>query len=256
MKKIILALFIILFCFTLGITQEKELSKEEKAELKKNWDKQLEILDKLLSLSDETKKLRQELERLEELERQITEKDVYKLIFEDSKKEREEEKDIMELMKEASKPEEKDDFSWLDKYKDLTKKEYKKDDSWFNKNARTIWVTKTDEEKLEEENDRLEDLIWDLERIKRDIESERYALDLDMIHHRWSMLELSSRLEFDLLFNPLLSFPFDYRYTHPGYSKKMDPINYEALLFTLSTDSKGKMDWTKYGWLKLLLNNK
>jgi len=42
----------------------------------------------------------------------------------------------------------------------------------------------------------------------------------------------------------------------PRYSKKTDRTNYEPLLFTLCTDSKGKMDWTKYGWLKILLKNK
>lgn len=213
MKKIILGLFIILFCFSIGIAnyQEKELSEEEKAILKKA----IEIIKK------------------------------------------HKERELLGLMREASKPEEKYDFSFLDGIKPLEEKK-KKDLSWFNKygnrsHPSTILVTKTEAEKLEEENDRLEDLLRELRNEKSDLEWDmmRYKSDLE-----WHMLELSSRLESDLLFNPLLSFPFDYRYIYPGYSKKMSPVNYEALLFTLSTDSKGKMDWTKYGWLKLLLNKK
>lgn len=217
MRKTILTLFVILFCFSIGTAglQQEELSKEEKAILKKA----IEIIKK------------------------------------------HEERELLELIREASEPKEKDDLSWLDKYPDLAEKEEQKKELsyWDGYEAaaidyfKSLGVWKTDPEKLEEENDRLEDLLRKLRNEKSELEWDmmRYKSDLE-----WHMLELSSRLESDLLFNPLLSFPFDYRYTYPGYSKKMDPINYEALLFTLSTDSKGKMDWTKYGWLKLLLKNK
>lgn len=244
MKKIILGLFIILFCFSLGTAklQEEEPSKEEKvkAELYKKEELYFKTLnrDALEKLSKE--ELISEILALKELQRLI----------------REENKLLDELVEMHKEKEKKKKFAWLDKYPNL--KEEKDDLSWFNKygnrsHPSTILVTKTDAEKLEEENDRLEELM-------REFRNEKSELEWDMMRYKsdleWHMLELSSRLEFDLLFNPLLTFPFDYRYTYPSYSKKMDPINYEALLFTLSTDSKGKMDWTKYGWLKLLLKNK
>jgi len=220
MRKIILGLFIILFCFSIGVAefQEGELSEEEKAILKKA----IEIIKK-----HEEREL---LELMREAS-QPKEKDVYELIFEESEKQRQEEKN-----------KKKKELSYWDGYEAATVDYFK-----------SLGVWKTDPEKLEEENKRLEDLLRELRNEKSELEWDmmRYKSDLE-----WHMLELSSRLESDLLFNPLLSFPFDYRYTYPGYSKKMDPINYETLLFTLSTDSKGKMDWTKYGWLKLLLKNK
>lgn len=197
MRKIILGLFIILFCSSIGIAdnQEKKLSEEEKVILKKA----IEIIKK------------------------------------------HKERELLELMREASEPKEKE-LSWEEKYRMYPSTKYWLD-SLKDPDERYL-------EKIEEENDRLEDLLRELRNEKSDLEWDmmRYKSDLE-----WHMLELSSRLEFDLLFNPLLTFPFDYRYTYP---RQTDRTNYEPLLFTLCTDSKGKMDWTKYGWLKIWLRNK
>jgi len=257
MRKIILGLFIILFCFSIGIAELQE--EKVKAEL----DIKIERYLKLLNRARLEKLSKEELiiEILDLKEFIKVDQLVIKLL-EELVGMNEEEKDVLEPNRLTDDYENR--FSWLDKYTDPTKahkpeeKKKKGDLSWFNKYGnrsypRTIWVTKTEAEKLEEENDRLEDLLRELRNEKSELEWDmmRYKSDLE-----WHMLELSSRLESDLLFNPLLFFPFDYRYTYPGFSKKMDPINYEALLFTLSTDSKGKMDWIKYGWLKILLKNK
>jgi len=222
MKKMILALFIILFCFSIGIAelQQKELSKEEKAILKKA----IEIIKK--------HKERELLELMREASKP-KEKDVYELIFEESEKQREEEK--------------KKELSYWDGYEAAAVDYFK-----------SLGVWKTDPEKLEEENDRLEDLLRELRNEKSELEWDmmRYKSDLE-----WHMLELSSRLESDLLFNPLLTFPFDYRYTYPSYSTQQtqrDWTNYDTtkFLFKLHRLSKGKMDWSKSWRLRLLLNKK
>lgn len=264
MRKIILGLFIVLLCFSMGVAelQEEELSNEEKvkAEFDIKIDRYLKLLNRprleklskeeliieildlkefikvdqlAIKLLEELVEMKEEKERdllelMKEASEEKAEKDVYELIFEESKKQREEEK--------------KKELSYWDGYEAAAVDYFK-----------SIGVWKTDPEKLEEENDRLEDLLRELRNEKSELEWNmmRYRSDLE-----WHMLELSSRLESDLLFNPLLTFPFDYRYTYPTYSKKRDRTNYEPLLFTLCTDSKGKMDWTKYGWLKIWLKNK
>ncbi|MBA7683436.1 hypothetical protein ES703_91801 [subsurface metagenome] len=218
MKKIILGLFIILFCFSIGIAalQEEELSKEEKAILKKA----IEIIKKKTN------------ERID-----------WEAIF----GKQDEEKDLLELMREASKPKEKDELSWFNKYGDRS-------------HPSTIWVTKTDAEKLEEENDRLEDLL-------RDLRNERSNLEWDMMRYRWDLenarpdpLDYQMAINSAIVSAMIAPHPFKYdswSYCYyPSSLRQANRTNYEALLFTLSTDSKGKMDWTKYGWLKLLLKNK
>jgi len=268
MRKIILGLFIILFCFSLGAAklQEEELSKEEMAALEKAVKilyKQREIAREIIYLYEEIEKLEREYKELEKEQCQLVDWD--DLFLRAGKKTKRYNFDFLDGIKKLSLEEKKNVYYFM--FEDSAAK-YKP--SWFdkyrtnqNKSFRVSSSERSDErylKRIEEENDRLEDLL-------DEISNERFNLEQEMMMHRWEiedaksdlewhMLELSSRLEFDLLFNPLLSLPFDYRYTYPGYSKKMDPINYEALLFTLSTDSKGKMDWTKYGWLKLLLNNK
>jgi len=212
MRRIILCLFIILFCFSLGIAgpQEGELSEEEKAILKKA----IEIIKK------------------------------------------HEERELLELMREASQPKEKKELSWEEKYSMYPSTKY-----WLDS------LKEPDErylERIEEENDRLEDLL-------DEIRSERFNLEQDMMMHRWELEDAKPKpweyqmaaeqaiedAMFDMMMWPDLVFPPLFtRFYYPSYSKKMNPVNYEALLFTLSTDSKGKMDWTKYGWLKLLLNKK
>ncbi|MBA7544443.1 hypothetical protein ES705_36799 [subsurface metagenome] len=282
MKKIILGLFIILFCFSIGIAglQEEELSKEERAKIEKKIEllkkekKQLHdifnyLFEKFDSMDKEINQLEMKLQGkdLIQLMKEASkpeEKDVLDIIIEDSKK------DVYELMAEESEKqreeEKKNKFAWLDKYRDLTKKdEQKKDLSyWDGYEAaavdyfKSLGVWKTDPEKLEEENDRLEDLLRELRNEKSELEWDmmRYKSDLE-----WHMLELSSRLESDLLFNPLITFPFDYRYTYPGYSSQQtqrDWTNYDTtkFLFKLHRLSKGKMDWSKSWQLRLLLNNK
>jgi len=238
MKKIILGLFIILFCFSIGVAE----LQEEEVKLTR---KQIEKRAVISFLAEEMERL---LEKVEIPREQDTKLYYEKManVCEDLSKTF---KKIAVLSREISEEEEKNknekELSWEEKYRMYPSTKY-----WLDS------LKEPDErylKKLEEQNDRLEDLMRELRNEKSDLEWDmmRYKSDLE-----WHMLELSSRLEFDLLFNPLLSLPFDYRYSYPKYSKKMDPINYEALLFTLSTDSKGKMDWTKYGWLKLLLKNK
>jgi hypothetical protein len=192
MKKIILGLFIILFCFNLGIAQEKELSEEEKAILKKA----IEIIKK------------------------------------------HEERELLELMKEASKPKEKDVHELI-----------------FEEPGKH-----RDAEKLQKENDRLEDLLEDFKR-------ERSALEWDMMTHRLNLKfakpdPLDYQMALDSAIASAIIAPHPFKYDswfysyYPRYSTKPYWTNYEPLLFTLCTDSKGKMDWTKYGWLKILLKNK
>ena len=200
MKKIILGLFIILFCFTLGIAQEKELSEEEKAILKKA----IEIIKK------------------------------------------HEERELLELMREASEPKEKE-LSWEEKYRMYPSLKY-----WLDS------LKEPDErylKRIEEENDRLEDLL-------EEIRSERFSLEMDMIGYTSDMLmirpdPLDYQMALDFaISSTMLDIELGLYPYYPTYSKKIDRTNYEPLLFTLCTDSKGKMDWTKYGWMKIWLRNK
>ena len=203
MRKIILCLFIILFCFSIGIAnyQEKELSEEEKTILKKA----IEIIKK------------------------------------------HKERELLELMREASAPKEKKELSWEEKYRMYPSTKY-----WLDS------LKEPDErylERIEEQNDRLEDLL-------RELRSERANLEWDMMEYKWD-LELAKPDPLDYYMAAELGISLAmmniemglYPY-YPIYPKKTNRINYEPLLFTLCTNSKGKMDWTKYGWLKLLLKNK
>jgi len=104
MKKVITTLFMVLFCFTVGIgeCQEKKLSEEEKVELKKNREKQEKVINEILSLGQELmileekyeekykelkekyKPLKEELDALKAFERKLEgKKDVYELILEE-----------------------------------------------------------------------------------------------------------------------------------------------------------------------------
>jgi len=255
-----------LFCFSIGIAelQEEELSKEDRAKIEKKIErlkkekKELHyIFDYLFEKFDNMDK------EINQLEMKLQEKDIYELMKEASKPG---EKDVLDIIIEDSK---KDVYELIfeesEKQRQEEKNKKKKELSyWDGYEAATVdyfkslGVWKTDPEKLEEENDRLEDLL-------REFRNEKSELEWDMMRYKsdleWHMLELSSRLEFDLLFNPLLSFPFDYRYTYPSYSTQQtqrDWTNYDTtkFLFKLHRLSKGKMDWSKSWRLRLLLNKK
>jgi len=188
MRRIILCLFIILLCFTLGITQEKELSEEEKAILKKA----IEIIKK------------------------------------------HEERELLELMRESSEPKEKE-LSWEEKYRMYPSTKY-----WLDSLYESYGGGKTEAKKLEEENDRLEDLLEELR-------SERSSLEWDMMEYRWDLefakpnpldykmaLDLaisSTMMDIELGLYPWLTTP-----SYPRYSTQQD--------------------WTNYLWLYLLLNKK
>ena len=254
MRKIILGLFIILFCFSIGIAelQEEEPLKGEKlkSELYKKEELYFKTLNRDALEKFSKEELISEILALKELHRLIREE--AKSLDELVKMHEEDWKHIRELIKEISKPEEKDNLSWLDKYPDLTKKE--EEFSWLDK-----WEEEDRLERIEKENDRLEDL---LEQLK----NERSALEWDMMRYRWDLenakldpldyqVALDSAIASAMIApSPLYDLWF-YPY-YPSYSIKADRTNYEPLLFTLCTDSKGKIDWTKYGWLKLLLKNK
>ena len=233
MRKIILALFIALFCFSIGTAalQEEELSKEEKNKLEKELEiveKQLEIARKIIYLHGEIEKLEKEFKGLE--------------------KKRDEEIDWDAIFGKAEeKPEQ---LSWEEKYRIYPSTSY-----WLDSLYKSYGLGKTDAEKLEEENDRLEDLLEDLR-------NERSALEWDMMRYRWD-LEDAKPDPFDYqmaldsaIFSTIMQIDLGIYPYYPRYSRQVDRTNYEPLLFTLCTDSKGKMDWTKYGWLKLLLKKK
>lgn len=266
MRKIILGLFIILFCFTLGIAelQQEELSKEERVALEKALEIAVKLEEKyvkILSLADGIKKLKQEIADLKKQEKELKAQTKgiidWEAIFAEPEEEPEEYDfsflDGIEPLPDYIKPieEKKRELTWDEKYRIYPSTKY-----WLDS------LKEPDErylEKLEEENDRLEDLLEDLR-------SERSSLEWDMMRYRWDLEDakpdpLDYQMALDSAIfsaiiapNPLydsLLYPY-----YPKHSLKTDLTNYEALLFTLSTDSKGKMDWTKYGWLKLLLKNK
>jgi len=225
MRKIILGLFIILFCFSIGIAglQEEELSKEEKAILKKAIEIIKEKTNERIDWQAIFGKQAEEKDLLE-LMREASkpkEKDVYELIFEESEKQREEEK--------------KKELSWEEKYRMYPSTKY-----WLDSLYESYGGGKTDAEKLEEQNDRLESLLEELR-------SERSSLEWDMMEYRWDLelakpdpldykmaLDLaisSTMMDIELGLYPWLTTP-----SYPGYSTQQN--------------------WTNYLWLYLLLNKK
>ena len=257
MRKIIISLFIILFCFSIGVAeyQEEGLSNEERAKIEKKIErlkkekKELHgifnyLFEKFDSMDKEINQLEMRLQEKDVLDIIIEEskKDIYELMFEESEKQREKEKKKKEL-------------SWLEKYRMYPSGEI----NYLNSLYELYGGGKTEAEKLKEENDRLESLLEDLR-------SERSSLEWDMMRYRWDLEDAKpDPLDYQIALNSAVASamiapnPFYdswlYPY-YPTYSRQTDRANYEPLLFTLCTDSKGKMDWTKYGWLKLLLKNK
>ena len=272
MRKIILCLFIILFCFSIGIArlQEEELSKEERAALEKSLEIAVKLEEKyvkILSLADGIKKLKQEIADLEKQEKELKAQTKgiidWQAIFAEPEEEPEEYDfshldGIEPLPGHIKSLEEKkgEDLSWRKKYRVL----YPAGEiNYLNSLYELYGGGKTDAEKLEKENDRLEDLL-------RDLRNERSALESDMMMHRLNLeftkpdlLDYQMALDSAIASAIIAPNPFYdswlYHY-YPIYPIKTDRTNYEPLLFTLCTDSKGKMDWTKYGWLKLLLKKK
>jgi len=244
MKKIILGLFIILLCFSIGIAelQEEELSKEERATLEKALEIAVKLEEKyvkILSLADGIKKLKQEIAVLKKQEKELKAQTRGIIDWEAIFGKQDEEQDLLELMKETSPPKEEYYFNIPKHIKPLEEKK--------------------EAEKLKRENDRLEDLLEELR-------NERSSLEWDMMRYRWDLedakpdpLDYQIALDSAIASAMIAPHPFydswSYSY-YPSSLRQTDRTNYEALLFTLSTDSKGKMDWTKYGWLKLLLKNK
>ena len=162
MKKIILSILIVLLFFTMGVSiaQEKELA--EKAKLKR-MGKELELImkqeenhKKLLYLYEEIKKIKKEIE---DIDRQLEENYV----------DDEFEKEQAEINKRY---ESKTEFErsqtaleeWLREPSPYSARENEFDENYLKK--------------LEEENDRLEDLLWDLKRISGNIDVARWQLEL------------------------------------------------------------------------------
>jgi len=229
MKKIITILFIILFFFSIGIvaSQEKELSKEDKA---KNLDQQQKIIDRIISLYVEIENLEKELEQLE---KQIANPEQYDFSFLDGIKPLEEKK--------------KDELRWREKYivypsgnsaLDTLYESYKAGHLSAKLFFRLYEAGKKEADKIEEEYQRLDNI----RHIEREIRRIEFDMDMD-------------RMKFfnDMMFLNQLWSPY-----YPRYSIKTDWTSYNVnpLLFTLCTNSNGKMDWIKYGRFKLLLKRK
>ena len=256
MRKIIIGLFIILLCCSIGMAelQKEDPSKEESKIIKKQKEKEV-IISYLIK---ELAKLIEKVEIPAEGDPKLYYGEMANLCEEMSKMFKKIAilcKEIVELEKGR---EEKHDFSFLDGIKPVEEKK-KADITRLENLYESYRLGKTEAEKLEKENDRLEDLL-------RDLRNERSALESDMMMHRLNLeFTKPDALDYQIVLNSAIASamiapnPFYdswlYHY-YPIYPIKTDRANYEALLFTLSTDSKGKMDWTKYGWLKLLLKKR
>ncbi|GAI92799.1 unnamed protein product, partial [marine sediment metagenome] len=190
MRKIILCLFITLFCFSIGIAelQEEELSKEERAKIEKKIERlkkeKKELHDIFNYLFEKFETVDKEIDQLE---MKIQGKDLLQLMKEAS--EEKPERDVLEIMFQEDK---KKKFAWLDKYPDLAKKEEQKKELsyWDGYEAaavdyfESLGVWKTDPGKLEEENDRLEYLLEEIRNERFNLEIERSDLEWDMIRYR------------------------------------------------------------------------
>lgn len=227
MKKLIPILFIVLFCFSIGIAgiQEKELSKKETAE---NLDKQLKIIYRIIYLYEEIERLEKELKQLE---KQIGKPEQYDFSFLDGIKPLEEKK--------------KDELSWREKYivypsgnsaLDTLYESYKAGHISAKLFFRLYEAGKKATDQVEEEHKRIDNI----RRMEREIQR----------------IEFNMETERMMFFNDMMFFNQLFYLSYPGYSIKMDRTNYEPLLFTLCTEPKGKMDWIKYGWFKLLLKRR
>ncbi|MCK4859209.1 MAG: hypothetical protein KAS87_01485 [Candidatus Omnitrophica bacterium] len=257
MKKIILGLFIALFCFSIGIAglQEKKPSEEEIKIIKKQKEKEV-IISYLI---EELEKLIKKVEIPPEGDPKLYYGEMANLCEEMSKMFKKIAilcKEIVELEKDR---EEKYGFSFLDRIKPLEEKN-KGDIIWLDSLYESHGLGKTEVEKLKEENDRLEDLL-------REIRNERSGLEWDMMMYKWDLENAKpDPLDYQMALNSAIASamiaPHPFKYDswiypyYPSYSTRTDRTNYEPLLFLLSTNSSGKMDWTKYGWLKLLLKKK
>jgi hypothetical protein len=225
MRKIILGLFIILFCFAVGIpaSQEKILSKEERDTIEKIKIKKGEIAIKIESLWAEIEKLQ---EQGFELQKQIL----------------------------AIDPK-FDELAWIDKYFEEKKASEKpiEQTSWYDQ---LIKQNRTEDEvaKIEKAKD---DLHWEVEnsaselrRIKDEILIQMNGpkpWDIDF----YDILMLDSILRSPYYLSPYRTYIYPYGIGYP-YLGKRSPTNNAWLYILQAETDKANRDM----WLRLLLNRK
>jgi hypothetical protein len=233
MRKIFLGLFIILFCFAVGIpaSQEKILSKEERDTIEKIKIKKGEIVIKIKSLWAEIEKLQ---DQGFELQKQIL----------------------------AIDPK-FDELSWLDKYYPQEKLEEKtiitfstiEQDSW-SWHDQLIKQHRIEDEarKIEKAKDALhseaQNSASELRRIKDEILIQMNGpkpWDIDF----YDMLMLDSILRSPYYLSPYRTYIYPYGIGYP-YLGKRNPTNNAWLYILQAETDKANRDM----WLRLLLNRK
>jgi len=237
----------------IGECQKKELSEKEKAVLELAKEKEVIIY----FLAEELEKLIEKLEITPEEDNKLHYEKVANVCEEmvnTFKKIAMLSREIVELEKELElirkQPEEKDVYeSWR-----IEEEKQKDEIKWLVTRNSALEESR----KRREENERAERLLDELS-------GQKFGLELGRIDFEYEMQRIMRHLEDEIdmqrmmLRNDLffMSNMF-YEPYYPRYSIRTDWTNYniEPLLFTLCTDSKGKMDWMKYGWIKLLLKRK
>jgi HAMP domain-containing protein len=247
MRKAILGLFIILFCFTIGISQDqkKPLTKEQTAVM----ERVIENLSKQMNLSMELKNLKKEYQEIKIQDNEMLDWDFF--IEETNRR--------LELNLIKVSPTKKDDFSFLDKYYPKKKID---EFPWIPPLLGISTPTKEPDEiylkRIEEQNDRLENSASEIGRIKDEIQRQMNQLEFQRIDFKYDMLMLDSmqrsRMSDYYYWSLFPDNPYNpYRYLYPTQSNRIDT----NLLYLLCTPTgTTKTDWTKYNWLYLLLNKR